>query len=594
MTKLCEQFHRGWHPRVNTRRLRKQDPCGRANETTNPRPGTSGPATDPPVTDSTVPRSPGFDEETRTYMQERLRLLSGSVTAITGVLATLWQRGDDGPFRTLLNFVTTLPNAALFWLVVVSGAIYKMLQRRRFSQPSLALVDGFLLQMLFVPCLLLYATSHDFAFSGFAVVVPFLVLFILARAVLVPSNALHTFLLSLPAALGVLAIQLWHGASYAYPDQPYPQSHFIDTVVQNQVLLFGAIGVAAAASRVNLGLRRRSYDAGHLGQYEIKAKIGAGAMGEVYRATHSMLRRPTAVKLLRTDIAGSSSLRRFEREVQQTSRLTHPNTVSIFDYGHTAEGVFYYAMELLDGANLKEIVETTGPMPASRVIYVLSAACGALSEAHGKGMVHRDIKPANIMLCRQGGEHDVVKILDFGMVKDLGQEAPELDGVIAGTPETMAPEAVYPEMMGPRADLYSLSAVGYYLLTGTPMFSATGIREYLRLHQTKRPDPPSQRNPGVPADLEAVILRGLSKDPGRRPKNAATLRAELLACEAAGKWGTKEADAWWAGFDKPSILDETTSSTGSPSVFATALIGEATALLLDSEQLRKLDELPKP
>ena len=160
-------------------------------------------------------------------------------------------------------------------------------------------------------------------------------------------------------------------------------------------------------------------DAQQLGQYKLEEKIGEGAMGEVYRATHAMLRRPTAIKLLRPEIAGEETLRRFEREVQQTSRLSHPNTVSIYDYGHTAEGFFYYAMEYLDGANLEEIVDRTGPMPAARAIYILRQACGALSEAHRAGLVHRDIKSGNILLCRQGGLHDVVKIVDFGLVKDL-------------------------------------------------------------------------------------------------------------------------------------------------------------------------------
>ena len=530
--------------------------------------------------------SPGFDEETRTYLQQRLRLLAGSIAVITGILATLfagsmWWNGDASLIAVIYGFVTTLPNAALFWMVVAAWGTYKLLQRKRLEETGLAGIDAVLMVVLYAPCLILYATQHTFSFSGFGVVVPFLTLFILARAILVPSTATRTFLLSLPASLGVLLIQLYYGQSFAFPDQPYPPAHFTDSLIQNQVVLAGAIGVAVAASRLNLGLRRRTYTASHLGMYEVHAKIGAGAMGEVYRATHTLLGRPTAIKLLRPDIAGESSLRRFEREVRQTSRLTHPNAVGIYDYGHTGDGVFYYAMELLDGANLKEIVEARGPIPAERVIHILSAACGALSEAHNKGMVHRDIKPANIMLCRQGGENDVVKILDFGLVKDLGQEAPELDGVIMGTPETMAPEAVYPEMMGPRSDLYSLAAVGYYLATGTPVFVAEDIRGYLRMHQTQHPERPSLRNPELPADLEAVILKGLSKDPGMRPRSAAAMRAELLGCGAAGSWSATDADQWWKDFEKPSILDlEERSSTGSESVIATAVLGEATSMLL--------------
>jgi len=448
--------------------------------------------------------------------------------------------------------VTTLPNAALFWLVVGALLMRRILKRHRLSPRALTSADGLLLQMLFTPCLLLYATSHYYSFSGFPVVLPFLTLFILTRAILVPSSALRTAVLSSTAPLGVLAIQLYYGASYARPGDAYDHRYYIDMLVQNQVILIGAIGVACVASRVNLGLRRRTYEAGHLGQYEIHGKIGAGAMGEVYEATHSLLRRKTAIKLLRPEIAGESSLRRFEQEVKQTSRLTHPNAVSIYDYGHTADGVFYYAMELLEGANLREIVDISGPMPPGRVIHVLSAACGALSEAHTKGMVHRDIKPGNIMLAELGGEHDVVKILDFGLVRDL------------------------------RADLYSLAAVGYHLLTGTPVFVADGLREYLRMHQTKHPEPPQERLPGVPDDLSSVIMKGLSKDPGMRPKNAATMRAQLLACGDTGTWNAVDAADWWEDFEKPTPGAQRPASTGSESVIATALIGEETALLIDS------------
>jgi len=531
--------------------------------------------------------SPGFDEETRTYLQQRVRLLAGAVTLITGALAaaflvTEMRASQEGLVAAVFTFVTTMPNAALFWLVVGALLMRRVLKRRRLSPRALTSADGLLLQMLFTPCLLLYATQHYYSFSGFPVVIPFLTLFILTRAILVPSSAMRTAMLSSTAPIGVLAIQLYYGASFARPGDAYDHSYHIDMLVQNQVILIGAIGVACVASRVNLGLRRRTYEAGHLGQYEIHSKIGAGAMGEVYEATHSLLRRRTAIKLLRPEIAGESSLRRFEQEVKQTSRLTHPNAVSIYDYGHTADGVFYYAMELLEGANLREIVDLTGPMPPGRVIHVLSAACGALSEAHTKGMVHRDIKPGNIMLAELGGEHDVVKILDFGLVKDLSQEAPELDKVIMGTPETMAPEAVYPDLMGPRADLYSLAAVGYHLLTGTPVFVADGLREYLRMHQTKHAEPPQQRLPGVPDDLSRVIMKGLSKDPGMRPKNAATMRAELLECADTGSWNAVDAAAWWKDFEKPIPGAQRPASTGSESVIATALIGAETALLIDS------------
>ena len=170
-----------------------------------------------------------------------------------------------------------------------------------------------------------------------------------------------------------------------------------------------AIVSAFNASRANLGLRRRTYQIAELGPYQLGRRIGAGSMGEVFEATHAMLKRPTAVKLLRPEITGERTLKRFEQEVQQASRLTHPNAISIYDYGRSGSGVFYYAMQLLDGSNLRELVEREGPLSVERTVRVLSQACGALSEAHGKGIVHRDIKPENLMLCEPGGERDVLK-----------------------------------------------------------------------------------------------------------------------------------------------------------------------------------------
>ncbi len=234
-------------------------------------------------------------------------------------------------------------------------------------------------------------------------------------------------------------------------------------------------------------------------------------MGIVYRASHAMLRRPTAIKLLPADRAGNETLARFEKEVQLTASLTHPNTVTIFDYGRTPDGIFYYAMELLDGATLADVVEVDGPQPAARVAQILGQAAGALAEAHAVKLIHRDVKPANIMLVEQGGKPDVAKVLDFGLVKELDATAsPELTQIdaVTGTPQYMAPESIRaPDEVDARSDIYALGAVGYFLLTGEHVFTADTVVEVCAKHLNDEPVAPSERlGAAVPADLETLIL----------------------------------------------------------------------------------------
>jgi serine/threonine-protein kinase len=263
-----------------------------------------------------------------------------------------------------------------------------------------------------------------------------------------------------------------------------------------------------------------------------------------------MMRRPTAIKLLRPDKAVEANLKRFEREVQLTARLTHPHTITLFDYGRTPDGVFYYAMELLDGASLDKVVAVGGPLGPARVVHVLYEVAGALAEAHDVGLIHRDIKPANIILCRQGGLYDFPKVVDFGLVKDLepgGDAALTRADVIAGTPLYIAPEAITsPESVSPQSDLYSLGAVGYFALTGQHVFDGRTLVEVCSHHLHTKPEPPSKRLGGpAPADLEALLLDCLEKDPLRRPTGARELRRRLEACVAFGCWTEDDARAWW-------------------------------------------------
>ena len=370
------------------------------------------------------------------------------------------------------------------------------------------------------------------------------------RAALVPSPPLRTFALTSLLGLPLVLVPFFFApASVGAPALRTASFPVVGLVTYS---FWWAIVTAGTTviSQVVFGLRAEMRRARRLGQYTIEAKIGEGGMGVVYRAHHGMMRRPTAIKLLRPEKAIAANLKRFEREVRLTARLTHPHTITIFDYGRTPEGVFYYAMELLDGASLERVVGVAGRLGPARVVHVLHEVAGALVEAHEVGLIHRDIKPANIILCRQGGLYDFPKVVDFGLVKDLvpsGDAALTRADVIAGTPLYIAPEAITsPDSVGPQSDLYSLGAVGYFALTGQHVFPGRTLVEVCSHHLHTQPEPPSRRvDSPVPADLEALLLECLEKDPARRPAGAREMRRRLEACAAFGGWTEEDARAWW-------------------------------------------------
>ncbi len=397
---------------------------------------------------------------------------------------------------------------------------------------------------------------------------------LMSRCLYVPSTARLTLILA--GAVGVPlvvstyllyrrvtpeALEVLHGV---YHDVMHEKRHGgmeVETFARlstaySAVWWLACSAVCAATSHVVHGLRREVRNIRRLGQYVLEERLGEGGMGIVYRAKHALLRRPTAIKLLPPDRAGAQALSRFEREVRRTASLTHPNTVTVFDYGRTPEGVFYYAMELLDGATLEEVVGVSGPMPDARVAHVLHDTALALAEAHGLGLIHRDIKPQNIMLCRRGGIPDIVKVLDFGLVKELEKTSDtELtqDGRLLGTPLYLSPEAITdPESVDERSDLYALGAVGYFLLTGTHVFSGKTAVEICAHHLHTAPVPPRERMQRAPsAALEQLVLDCLEKDPSKRPRSATELAARLRAMEL-GEWSLEEAQAFWAKW-KPEL-----------------------------------------
>lgn len=317
------------------------------------------------------------------------------------------------------------------------------------------------------------------------------------------------------------------------------------------LLLATSIAILAFSlviARLQRKAREAAIEARQLGQYELEEKLGEGAMGVVYRGRHAMLRRPTAIKLINSDNVSDRSIQRFEREVQITSQLNNPSTIAIFDYGRTPEDVFYYAMEFLDGVDLHELVKEYGPQDPARIIYIMLQVCDSLAEAHGHGLVHRDIKPANIMLNRRGAKSDVVKVLDFGLVKERDDNK---GAALVGTPLYMSPESIQaPDSIDGGSDLYALGAVGYFLATGAPVFLAETIREICNKQIKEIPVPLCRKIPEFPEDLDGIIMGCLEKDRARRPQSAKELARQLKRCSMAANWDSDAADRWWARHDR--------------------------------------------
>ncbi|MBN2290912.1 MAG: serine/threonine protein kinase [Pirellulales bacterium] len=315
--------------------------------------------------------------------------------------------------------------------------------------------------------------------------------------------------------------------------------------------------VSAAASTFGVytinTLRREVFEAKKLGQYRLRYLIGAGGMGEVYLAEHEMMKRPCVIKLIRADKAGDpKTLARFQREVRATAKLSHWNSIEIFDFGHTEDGTFYYVMEYLPGMSLAEMVNDYGPLSPGRVIFLLRQVCDALVEAHSLGLIHRDIKPGNIFVAKRGGIYDVAKLLDFGLVADSYSANDQsvritVEGTITGSPLFMSPEqGLGDSEPDARSDIYSLGAVAYFLLSGRPPFEDSKPLKVIVAHVNDKVAPLSSLGVEVPSDLENVVMRCLAKGKEDRFQNAADLRDAFDGCTSAGDWGRREASQWWS------------------------------------------------
>lgn len=460
-----------------------------------------------------------------------------------------------------------LPFELLGWLgygavgifvAVAIGVVGAFMHLRR-RRPSVIVLHGFESSGTVAAGIAIGAVTHLLP-PGVVQVGIFLtvILMLVVRAAIVPSTARRTVAVGLACSIAIGGISAYRSATDGLPGADLPTmmepESFERFAAEFMWLIMGAWGViftiaTAIVSRVIYRLTDTARLALQLGNYILDRKLGEGGMGVVYLAHHALIARPAALKLLRHEKAGEEAVKRFAREVEKTSELVHPNTVRIFDFGHTPDGTFYYVMEYLPGLNLRELVDRYGRLPPGRLIYILAQVAHALDEAHRGGLVHRDIKPANIVLSDLGGAADMAKLVDFGLARDIDPGANldlSADGKISGTPMYMAPESIRSSDIDGRADLYALGAVGYFLLTGTDLFPPTTLVEVCGHHLHTTPERPSERiDAPVARDLEEVLLRCLAKDPRDRYPDALAFRRALLDCEDGPRWTLDEARRWW-------------------------------------------------
>jgi eukaryotic-like serine/threonine-protein kinase len=374
---------------------------------------------------------------------------------------------------------------------------------------------------------------------------------ILVGAMIIPGTPTKMLVTALIAAsMDPLAVWFAHLRGMPVP-----------SVVNTFVLFmpnYACAAVAIVPSRVLQGMSRRLKHVQELGSYHLVELLGRGGMGEVWRAEHHLLARSAAIKLVRPELLGASGpqearsmLQRFQHEAQATSALSSPHTIRLFDFGVTEDHTFYYVMELLVGRDLESLVREFGPVRPDRAMFMLRQVCHSLAEAHAQGLVHRDVTPANIYVCRMGLDYDFVKVLDFGLVtfndrRTMEQSLLTRAHMTTGTPAFMAPEVILESGVDARADIYALGCVAYYLLTGELPFEAETPMKMFVQHLQTVPVPPSQRTElPIPAEIDAMVLACLEKDPARRPQSIQALLEMLDRYRPRDAWNNAAAKTWW-------------------------------------------------
>lgn len=497
-----------------------------------------------------------LSSETREVLQWRLLLASALLAA--GYAAFLvrglfyWEHtyGVAGSHVFWVHATATvLTGAIAVWLWKVKGLTITPLRIAEW-----AIFGGAAAFFMFITQNKIHhASNMEFGSHLPNIVAPWLLL-LFTYALLVPNSWRRALRFLAPAAFAPIAVIFYQKTICPAFQECYLHAEYSDYITEQALEMLFALVIAVVGVHTINTLRHEAFAAKQLGQYRLKQKLGSGGMGEVYLAEHQMMKRPCAIKVIRPDKSGDRrNLARFEREVRSTAKLSHWNSIDIYDYGSTPDGTFYYVMEYLPGHNLSELVDLEGALPPGRVVYLMDQVCRALAEAHGIGLVHRDIKPANIFCSYRGGEFDVAKLLDFGLAKptisvdgDATNVMLTQEGALTGSPMFMSPEQATGEREADvRSDIYSLGCVLYFLLTGKSPFPYENMVKLIIAHQTEEVVPPRQQNPMLPVELEDIVLRCLEKDPEHRFQTVEDLRRALMDVQLDDAWSPERAAEWW-------------------------------------------------
>ncbi|MEO0325574.1 MAG: serine/threonine-protein kinase [Myxococcota bacterium] len=470
---------------------------------------------------------------------QRTRLAGlATVVSVMGVLeTTLWLNAPLG----------YAPKNAFFIAPILIGSFFvgMALRRRRFSETqvqNLAVVYEVALAIAIASLTFSYPWPSGMMNPSASVGVVWVAIY----PMLIPNDRRRVVIATLLSA-AVDPLWVFGQIQLGLLETP-PAKELFRQFYPNVVVLLPALLGSAVIYKLGTALA----EAKRLGAYVLHERLGEGGMGEVWRAEHALLARPAAVKLIQPAKVGPEARRRFEREAQATASLRSPHTIQLYDYGVSADGTYFYVMEMLEGKDLRTLVDEEGPQPPARVVHLLRQALHSIGEAHAVGFVHRDIKPANLFVSRRGQDVDVLKVLDFGLVQlqpgveagELGVGRSQVGEVLRGTPAFMAPEVALGEPADGRADLYALGCVAYWLLTGQLVFDRDTAMKAVLAHVNEAPVPPSATVP-TPAALETIVLRLLEKDPEARFPEAEAVDAALRATGLEAEWDPRTQRAHW-------------------------------------------------